>query len=202
MPPQSTPFTEARTVENPILKWLRSPELGWRYEPQKQVIKKYRTDPVTGVYDEREVLLLPLLRQKLKELNPGVITDDDRADRIIIQLRKEKDNQEWLRWLRNEKDFQFAPDEKSQIITLIDYGDIGNNDFLATNQFWVEGANGKRRRTDALLFINGISDCECRGQNHHAGRPYRMARGRKANGRLSAGRAAALLLECVLLRHQ
>ena len=156
MPPQSKPFTEARTVENPILKWLHSPELGWRYENQTQVIKKYRTDDVTGVYDEREVLLLPLLRKKLKELNPNVITDDDRADRIIFQLRKETDNQEWLRWLRNEKTFEFAQDEKSQPIKLIDYDDIGNNDFLATNQFWVEGANGRRRRTDALLFINGI----------------------------------------------
>lgn len=104
MPPPSMPFTEARTVENPILKWLRTPELGWRYENQQAVIKKYRTD-ANGVYDEREVLLLPLLRQKLKELNPGVITDDDRADRIIFQLRKETDNQEWLRWLRNEKTF-------------------------------------------------------------------------------------------------
>ncbi len=27
MQPQSTPFTEARTVENPILKLLRTPEL-------------------------------------------------------------------------------------------------------------------------------------------------------------------------------
>jgi type I restriction enzyme R subunit len=156
MPPQSTPFTEARTVENPILKWLRTPELGWRYENQQQVIKAYRTDSTTGVYDEREVLLLPILREKLKQLNPGVITDDDRADRIIFQLRKETDNQEWLRWLRNEKTFQFAADESYQPITLINYQDIGNNDWLATNQFWVEGPGGKRRRTDALLFINGI----------------------------------------------
>jgi type I restriction enzyme R subunit len=155
MPPQSTPFTEARTVENPILKWLRTLELGWRYENQQAVIKKYRTD-ANGVYDEREVLLLPILRLKLKELNPGVITDDDRADRIIFQLRTEKDNQEWLRWLRNEKTFQFAPDEQYQTIKLVDYDDIENNDFLATNQFWVEGAGGRRRRTDALLFLNGI----------------------------------------------
>jgi type I restriction enzyme R subunit len=155
MPPPSTPFTEARTVENPILKWLRTPELGWRYESQQAVIKKYRTDP-NGVYDEREVLLLPILRQKLKDLNPCAITDDDRADRIIFQLRKATDNQEWLRWLRNEKTFQFAPEEQYQPIKLVDYDDIENNDFLATNQFWVEGSGGKRRRTDAVLFLNGI----------------------------------------------
>jgi type I restriction enzyme, R subunit len=96
MAPQSAPFTEGRTVENPILKWLRTPELGWRYENQQTVARKYRTDSI-GLCDEREVLLVPLLRRKLRELNPGVITDDDRADRIIFQLRKETDNQEWLR---------------------------------------------------------------------------------------------------------
>ena len=41
MPPQSTPFTEARTVEKPILKWLRTPELGGsgRPAPQSQLEK-------------------------------------------------------------------------------------------------------------------------------------------------------------------
>jgi hypothetical protein len=41
-PPQSTPLTEARTVENPILKWLRTPELGGpgRSTPQLQVDKR------------------------------------------------------------------------------------------------------------------------------------------------------------------
>jgi len=37
MPPQSIPFTEARTVENPILERLRTLELGWRNYDQKEL---------------------------------------------------------------------------------------------------------------------------------------------------------------------
>lgn len=133
MPPQSTPSAEVRGVVHPILEWLRTPELGWRYEHQQAVTKQYGTN-ANGVCDEREVLLLPFLRRELKELNPGVITDRDRAKRIIFQLQAEKDNQEWLRWLRNEKTFQSAPEEQYQPIKLVDYDDIENIDFLATNQ--------------------------------------------------------------------
>lgn len=146
---------EARTVEDPIINWLQSPELGWRYEDAKAVVREYRARRPDGSVDEREVLLLPILKEKLIALNPGVITDDDRAERVITRLRAERDNQEWLRWLRNEKGTKFAADEMEQPIRLIDYDDIENNDFLATNQFRVEGPKDNIR-TDIVLFVNGI----------------------------------------------
>ena len=71
------PWNEENTVEHPIIAWLKTPELGWRFENQAEVSEQYRTDEV-------EVLLLPILRQKLKDLNPGVITDDVRAEAIEI----------------------------------------------------------------------------------------------------------------------
>jgi type I restriction enzyme, R subunit len=146
---------EARTVENPFLGWLESPELGWRYEGAKDVAREYRARRGDGSVDEREVLLLPILKQQLVALNPGVITDDERAERVISRLRAERDNQEWLRWLRGEKSIKFAVDEPEQNIHLIDYDDIEANDFLATNQFRVEGPSDNIR-TDVLLFVNGI----------------------------------------------
>jgi type I restriction enzyme R subunit len=85
---------EARTVENPILYWLQSPELGWRYEDAKAVAREYRARRNDGSADEREVLLLPILKERLISLNPGVITDDERAERVISRLRAERDNQE------------------------------------------------------------------------------------------------------------
>ncbi|WP_417733005.1 type I restriction endonuclease subunit R [Rosistilla oblonga] len=141
-------WNEENTVENPILDWLQSEELGWTFEDQKTVTAKYRTDEV-------EVLLLPILRQKLKDLNPGVITDDDRADTILNKLRVIRDNAEWFAWMRNEKTYQFSVDENSEPIRLIDYENIDENDFLCTNQFWVDGGD-HRIRTDVLLFVNGI----------------------------------------------
>ncbi len=148
MPATTKRWNEENTVEHPIIEWLVTPELGWRFEGQAAVNERYRTDEV-------EVLLLPILRQKLKELNPGVITDDARAEVIVTKLRGIRDNAEWISWMRNEQTYKFSAEENAQPIRLMDYDDIGNNDFLATNQFWVDGGD-HRIRTDVLLFVNGI----------------------------------------------
>ena len=155
---------ETRTVEYPILDWLQSPELGWRYEDARAVLREYRARRSDGSVDEREVLLLPILKERLIALNPGVIHDDERAERVISRLRVERDNQEWLRWLRNEKTMKFAVDEPEETIQLVDYDDVEANDFLATNQFRVEKTAPEHEwethdahiRTDILLFVNGI----------------------------------------------
>jgi type I restriction enzyme R subunit len=88
-------------------------------------------------------------------LNPSVITDDERAERVISRLQAERDNREWLSWLRGEKSMVFEVGETAQNVKLIDYDDIDANDFLITNQFRVEGPKGNIR-TDILLFVNGI----------------------------------------------
>ena len=141
-------WNEENTVEHPIIEWLLTPELGWRFENQGEVNERYRADEV-------EVLLLPILRRKLRELNPAVITDDARADVILTKLRATRDNVEWLKWMRNEETHRFGAEENSQQIKLIDYDNLKNNDYLCTNQFWVDGGD-HRIRTDVLLFVNGI----------------------------------------------
>jgi type I restriction enzyme, R subunit len=141
-------WNEENTVEHPIIEWLLTPELGWRFEDQVEVNERYRTDEV-------EVLLLPILRQKLKDLNPGVITDDARAEVILTKLRGIRDNAEWFTWMRNEETYKFSAEESAQPIKLIDYEELAKNDFLSTNQFWVDGGD-HRIRTDVLLFVNGI----------------------------------------------
>lgn len=141
-------WNEENTVEHPIIEWLVTPELGWRFENQSAVNEHYRTDEV-------EVLLLPILRKKLRDLNPEVINDDERAEVIVTKLRGIHDNAEWIKWMRNEKTYKFSADENAQPIRLMDYDDLGNNDFLTTNQFWVDGGD-HRIRTDVLLFVNGI----------------------------------------------
>ena len=141
-------FTEYKTVEKEILVCLQTEALGWRYVVGDNVTANYRGG------DEQEMLLIPVLRQKLKELNPDVITDHQRAEIIIQKLRALKDNQEWTKWLRGEKTYKFSQDEQSRNIRLIDFDVPANNDFLATNQLWIQGV--ERRRPDILLFINGI----------------------------------------------
>jgi type I restriction enzyme R subunit len=146
---------EERTVENPLLDWLQSPELGWRYEDAKAVAREYRARLADGTVDEREVLLLPILKERLIAINPGIVRDDDEAERVISQLRNLRDNQQWLRWLRGEQTIVQMVSETAKTVRLIDYDNIDNNDFLATNQYRVEGVGGNIR-TDILLFVNGI----------------------------------------------
>jgi len=139
-------FNEETTVEREILEHLQTPALGWTYHPREEVTALRP--------DEREVLLLPLLREKLKALNPEILTDDSRVDAILTKLRACRDNREWLGWLQNGVNYQFDPAEKAKDVKLIDYDDLTANDWWVTNQFPVEGLSP--RRPDIVLLINGI----------------------------------------------
>jgi type I restriction enzyme R subunit len=141
-------FTEYKTVEKEVLDTLQSPALGWRYMYGDQVTAEYRGG------DEQEMLLVPVLREQLKALNPGVLVDDDRTNMVMTRLRALRDNQEWISWLRGEQTMKFGPDENAQTITLINFDEPDQNDFLASNQVWIQGV--ERRRPDILLYINGI----------------------------------------------
>ena len=139
-------FNEETTVEREIIEHLQSPALGWTY--------RSRDDVTTLRPDEREVLLLPLLKKKLRQINPEILTDDARVEAIITKLRSCRDNQQWLAWLRKGVNYQFDPAEKTKDVKLIDYDHIEANEWWVTNQFPVEGKSP--RRPDIILLINGI----------------------------------------------
>ena len=141
-----TLFNEETTVEREIIEHLKAAKLGWTWRSREQ-LAKYRPD-------EREVLLLPLLREKLKALNPGILTDEARVDAIVTKLRACRDNVQWLAWLKNGVNYQFDASEKSKDVRLIDYENLDANDWWVTNQFPVEGRSP--RRPDIVLLINGI----------------------------------------------
>ena len=124
-------FDEDTTVEREIIEHLQTPALGWTYKSRKQLV------PLRP--DEREVLLIPRLREKLKQLNPTALTDESRVDAIITKLRACRDNQQWLAWLQNGINYQFDPSEKSKDVRLIAYDDLDLNEWWVTNQFPVEG---------------------------------------------------------------
>ena len=142
----STLFNEETTVEREIIKHLRGSKLGWTWRSRK--------DLQVQRPDEREVLLLPLLREQLKKLNPMVLTDEARVDAIVTKLRACRDNQQWLAWLRDGVNYKFDAAENAQDVKLIDYDNLEANDWCVTNQFPVEGHSP--RRPDIVLLINGI----------------------------------------------
>ena len=135
-------------VEKEILDNLQTSGLGWRFMPGAEVTTRYRGG------DEQEMLLIPIVRAKLRELNSAVISDDSRADAVISHLRGLRDNRDWLSWLRGEQTMTFAADEQESNIRLVDFADPDKNDFLCTNQVWIQAV--ERRRPDILLYLNGI----------------------------------------------
>lgn len=141
-----TLFNEETTVEREIIEHLKSAKLGWAWRSRAQ-LQAYRPD-------EREVLLLPLLREKLKALNPTVLTDDARVDAILTKLRGCRDNRQWLAWLKDGVNYQFDAAENAQDVRLINFDDLDANDWWVTNQFPVVGHSP--RRPDIVLLINGI----------------------------------------------
>jgi type I restriction enzyme, R subunit len=139
-------FNEETTVEREIIEHLQAPALGWTYRSREQVTEMRP--------DDREVLLLPLLREKLKQLNPIILTDEARVDVIITKLRSCRDNQQWLSWLQNGVNYKFDPAENARDVRLIDFDKLHVNEWWVTNQFPVEG--NSPRRPDIVLLINGI----------------------------------------------
>ena len=131
-----TLFNEETTVEREIIEHLRAATLGWTWRSRDD-LKAYRPD-------EREVLLLPVLREKLKHLNPTVLTDDARVNAIVTKLRGCRDNVQWLAWLKDGVNYKFDAAENAQDVRLIDYDDLDANDWWVTNQFPVEGRSPRR----------------------------------------------------------
>src|SRR5688572_4505547 len=111
-----TLFNEETSVEREIIEHLKAAKLGWVWRSRDQ-LRKDRPD-------EREVLLLPVLREKLKALNPTVLTDSARVEAIITKLRACRDNAQWLTWLKDGVNYKFDATENAKDVRLIAYDDL------------------------------------------------------------------------------
>ena len=70
-------MTEKRDVQDRVIEYLRA--IGWEYIPPADLQEKRG-------YDIKESFILEILERKLKELNPGIITDENAQD-VIRSLR-------------------------------------------------------------------------------------------------------------------
>jgi len=117
-----------------------------------------------GRDNKSEVLLFEKLQPKLKELNPSL--PETAFEQAIEELSRNRTvmalgaaNQEIYKLLKNGIRVK-VPDPKGhgnmdEIVRLIDWENIGNNDFFMAQQFWVAGEL-HTRRADLVGFVNGI----------------------------------------------
>ncbi len=151
---------EIKKSEIPALKLLR--ELGYEYKDGKELSPQWSSNERSSL---REVILKSRLIKKIKQFNPWI--NDSNIKAIIRKLTIfDYDNlieiniQFWEYLTKRsqlgvEQDLGDGLGRRFQWVKLIDWKNIDNNEFLATNQFKVNGPK-KNYIPDIIIFINGL----------------------------------------------
>jgi len=143
-------------LERECLGWLA--ELGYTqlYGPD---IAHDGSDPQRESY--RDVVLAPRLRSAIARLNPQVplAAREDACKQVLdlgvpVQLAA---NRLFHRLLVGGVPVQYQVDGETRgdFVRLIDWADVAANDWLAVNQFSIQGPK-HTRRPDLIVFVNGL----------------------------------------------
>ena len=154
-------YSEDALVEQPTIKQFAA--MGW-----ETVNGFHEFDPAGGSplgrETKSEVVLVGRLRPVLERLNPDLPAEA--FDQAIEELMRDRSamapaqaNREVYLLLKNGVQVKIpAPDgegETVESVTLIDWKNPADNDFLLVSQFWVTGEM-YTRRADLVGFVNGI----------------------------------------------
>ena len=144
-------------VEELCVAWLEN--TGWH--------ASHGSDLAPDAFDaERDdfgvVILERRLRDALERMNPEIGYDalDDAYRKLIAPhgTLLEVKNESFHRMLVNGVNVEYRDDDgriRGGQVKVIDFEDVGMNDFLAVNQFAVV-ENKNSRRPDIVLFLNGL----------------------------------------------
>jgi type I restriction enzyme, R subunit len=116
----------------------------------------------TGRESETDVVIKPLLKQKLQDLNKHLSAEIiEEAFKQICQTRFDKSdlmaNKEIYNLLKDGVQLTLNNAEGKQepvTVKVIDFKDETQNDYLVTSQLWVKG--DLRLRPDLIVYINGL----------------------------------------------
>ena len=108
-----------------------------------------------------EVLLTERLKEAVGRINPNI--PDDARDDAVRQIQRLNspelinDNEKFHRMLTEGITVTYQKDghRRGDLVWLVDFENIDNNDFLVVNQFTVI-ENEVNKRPDVVLFVNGL----------------------------------------------
>jgi type I restriction enzyme R subunit len=109
----------------------------------------------------RQVILKDRLRARLQEINPNIPLSaiDDAVGQVMTPNLPTtiQNNKQFHRWLRDGVKVQYQRGDETvgDQVYLVDFTNPAKNDWLAVNQFSIQGAN-HTRRPDIILFLNGL----------------------------------------------
>lgn len=145
--------------EHQCINWLKGIDWNWKYGPD---IAPEGSAPERSSY--KEVILGERLEDAISRINPGLPKDTIRSVHQLLSSPGETDllraNEIIQGWLVNGIPQRVRGSdgvETSELVRIIDFENIENNDFLAVNQFSVEhNSEAGARRPDIVLFVNGL----------------------------------------------
>ena len=138
---------------------------------EKRLVEDYIIDRLTKVKnwkfvdasllkreDLSEPLLIPDLISAIRRINEGVELTEGDVNRVLSELKLAPANMEGaktvLRCLKLGVPVKLEKERTVKYIKLIDYDDIGSNDFVVSRQVRFVGAG--EIRADIVLYVNGI----------------------------------------------
>jgi len=146
-------------VEQAMVEWLGG--LGWATAHGPDISPPDAKTPGTERATYREVLLAGRLRDAIARLNPQIpLGARDDALRRVLNPNVPglvNGNRQVHRWLVDGVPVEFQKDGETRgdRVRLLDFADVAANDWLAVNQFSVQGPK-LTRRPDVVLFVNGL----------------------------------------------
>lgn len=146
-------------VEQASLEWLAA--LGWEVGHGPDVSPPDAKTPGTERDTYREVALRHRLRDAICRLNPHIPAGaQDAACRMVLNPNipgQVQANRQMHRWLVEGVPVQYQKDGETRgdRVRLVDWSDTARNDWLALNQFSIQGPK-LTRRPDVVLFLNGL----------------------------------------------
>ena len=146
-------------VEQAALQWLAG--LGWSVAHGPDISPPDAKTPGTERDTYRDVVLRHRLRAAVDRLNPTIPPGarDDALRRVLSpNVPGLVDaNRQLHRWLVDGVPVEFQKDGETRgaRARLIDFDEVAANDWLAVNQFSVQGPK-LTRRPDVVLFVNGL----------------------------------------------
>ena len=146
-------------VEQATLGWLAS--LGWATAHGPDISPPDAKTPGLERASYREVVLAGRLREAIERLNPDIPPGarDDALRRVLNPNVPAlvNANRQVHRWLVDGLPVEFQKDGETRgdRVRLLDSADVTANDWLAVNQFSVQGPK-QTRRPDVVLFVNGL----------------------------------------------
>lgn len=146
-------------VEQAMLGWLA--DLGWQMANGPDISPPDSKTPGTERDTYRDVVLRHRLAAAIAKLNPH-IPPGARDDALRHVLNPNvpslvNANRQLYRWLVDGVPVEFQKDGETRgdRVRLADFSNAAVNDWLAVNQFSIQGAK-KTRRPDVVLFLNGL----------------------------------------------